>query len=840
MSYSNDSRSQSPPKQSLVTSPIGDQSMFDLQSSDDEQHASAQPPNKRRRLARPLKQKQTEPAPAAVEAKRTVLAKKGENLAAQAARLEPKPKMHPTISRKPDQSMPVASNKPETKAVSGSGKTKVVSKTRLKKVTSSTAKATTLRPRLQPAHKTSSVMNMVEDRAIHGRDILTDHETGSAGSRTPKKQQHMLDSDPSAASPSQLGLNHLRLTPDKTAQPQVSSASASPETKPDPPRRGRQRRIDLLDAPAEEDSQPSTRIASVEPHVSPARAKLKPEVSSEKHPPEPRPEPLRSGSSQTRQTYGRARNTYRKERSHLENMVSDLDALSNDSSQEASQQLLSQLTSQSGPSQLQMELELDSSSDEAGVGVKLKSIHELRQAGANNRFERDLETLLEDIDPSQATASKSLRLQTLMKLFGRLANDDFASFTSDRALDRLGPWSKLVKDKLSKLLFDMVFWRIIHAKGSSPGKLSTIAKAVASSTALITNMHSMSQIAKEKGENLSKALLRDLTDFEHCVLEDQLLPGYEGDSVVPAAVTVGALHDSLRKLAEAGATNISVGKEACKSIAKLLEMASVTTSSSAIQHQFVAKLALSLLKLFAGPLDSDLGMSDDELLSLGNTLASVLNHTLDENEELVQSVYHFAISLCNDRPPICRQIVLSGLPISAMHVVDSRFLTLANGTKSGNAVDQGMLDSIILSLACLLNVTEHEDDVRHRFAASRDSISECTALERLVAIYAEAAPLLKEATTADQGQVLVALGYLSLLICNLCLNQEVWMTTSRLLGELSISDVVASAKELLIYMQTLDMAQLETDMSGIIEDGNTPVDGITQRFGQILAGVRVE
>jgi len=845
VSYSNDSRPESPIRQSSMTSLKADQSMFDLQSSDDEQHARAQPPTKRRRLARPLNQKQasinpTETVPVAEKTKRIALAKKEDNLAAQPSSVEPKPKMPLTALRKPVLAKPVAYKKSGTKPTNDSETAKVLSKTRLKKATYSKKSITTSRPQLQRAQEEDLVMEEAEAGLMTGPDTGVEHSTASAGGRTPRKQPLLTDSDLSAASPSQLGLNHLRLTPDKITRPRISSASASPETKPYPPRRGRQRRVDLLDAPGEGDGRSSTRTASAESTISPAPPMLKPEVSTEKHPSPARPELPRTSSSQTRQTYGRARNTYRRERSHLKDMVDNLDGLSNDSSQEAGQQLLSQLASQSGPSQLQMELELDSSSDDAGLGVKLKSIHELRQAGTNNRFERDLETLLEDIDPSQATASKSLRLQSLMKLFRRLADDDFTSFVSDRALDRLASWSKLVKDKLSKLLFDMILWRLVHAKNLSPAKLSMIAKAVASSTALITSLHSMSQIAKDKKESLSKALLRDLQEFEHFVLQEQLLPACEGDTIVPAAVTIGALHDSLRKLAEAGAINISVGREACRSIAMLLEMASVTISSSAIQHQFIAKLALSLLKLFAGPLDSDLGMSNDEYLSLGNTLASVLNYTLDQNEELVQSVYHFAISLCNDRPQVCRQIALSGLPVSAMHVIDSRFLSLVSGTKTGSPVDQGMLDSIILSLACLLDITEHEDDVRYQFANSSNNPSRPTTLQTLVAIYAEAAPLLKEATTADQGQLLVAFGYLSLLICNLCLSQDIWATTSKLLGELGISDVVASAKELLIYMQTLDMAQLEADKSGIIEDGNTPIDGITQRFGQILAGVRVE
>lgn len=866
LSHSNDSRSESPSKQSSETPGTADTSMFDLDSSGDEHDGGTQPPAKRRKLVQPLKQKQlvtrevTQADPVVQKPKRKVLAKKEENVAVPALKGGAKPQattiatshQEPTKTAahtstnsgtrnepKVQTVKTVATKYPGSKLADKPQPAKVVSKTKLKKVTYGRKQPTAPSPRVRPAQDEDTLMEDAEMPTNFAQDTIPTSK--AARLSTPKKQQQRtIDRHTTTTSPSQLALTDLRLTPEKRARSLSSSISTSPAPRVSDRQRGRTRRIDLLDAPEDEDSHTSTRHASVEALSLVPPPGLKSEVATETAAsPHPPPGLSRSGSSQTRQTYGRARNTYGRERSHLANMVDDLNALSHESSQEA---ILSQLTSQSGPSQLQMELDLeDASSDDAIGATKLKSIHELRQAGTNNRFERDLETMLEDIDPTQVTASKSLRLQGLMKLFRKMANNGFANFTSDRALDRLALWSRSVTDKLSKLLFDMILWRLIHAKNMTPTKLRTVLQAVASSTALITNLDTMTQIARDrKKENLSKALVGDIIDFEATALANQNLPNYEGDNIVPAAVTIAALHDSLRALVEAGVTNISVGGEACRSIAVMLEKASRPTNDGSIQHKFLAKLALSLLKLFAGPLDSDLGLPDDAYLSLGNTLASIIDNSLGKDEDLVQSVYHFAISLCNDRPHICQQIALSQLSTSAMKIIDTRFLMLVDVAEAGNEIDTVMLDSIILSLACLLNMTEHENEERQVFARSHMSTSESNSLERLIAIYIQAAPRLCGATTAEQSQMLVSFGYLSLLICNLCLNEGLWVKTSRLLGQYSMSDVVASAKELLIHLQTLDMAQVETDISGIIEGGDMPVDGITQRFGRILAAVRVE
>lgn len=657
---------------------------------------------------------------------------------------------------------------------------------------------------------------------------------------TPKKLQQPVDSsDTSGASPSQLGINHLRLSNETSPEPDAIALSPRPTTSVSVLPRGRKRLIDRLDTAA---SQPTPRAKVAASNFEEEIERLQKGTEPEMPPPISQiPKLSRTGSSQTRQTY-RSRNTYAKERSHLSDMVDDLDGMSQTSSQGGSQQLLSGLLN-SGPSQLQSQLEIESDSSEDAPTFRLKSIHELKQAGSNNRLEKEVEDLMVDINPTSST--KALRIQAFMQIMRKMSQEGFASFLLGHAVDRLSAWSSSMKDKTSKLLLGMILWRLIHCSAIAPPSLKQIIQCVVANSSSLPPLDTIAQIAKSRTENLSKSAIRGLVDFEQTILLEGMLPAYEGEGVIPAAITLGVLNDSIRKMVDAG-TIIPLPQSSYTQIVALLQQVSQPSADQVVKHAFVTKLALSLLQICAGPLEQDLGLSQSEYRGLGDTLGDVIHRSLDSHEDLVQSILHFSITLCNDRPNICEAMCTSALSTSLMAIIESRFTTLVNAAHDSQEVQPTMLDSIILSLACLLNLTEHADEVRRDFAISKVTSDKTgTNLSLLVHIYIDTAPRLEAVKTVEQGSALVMVGYLSLLICNLCLDEQLWQSVSDQLtqtGEYSISDIVASAKTLLIHLRTVEDATVDTEMGGANsqEKATASLDNFTMRFGEILSAVRIE
>lgn len=649
---------------------------------------------------------------------------------------------------------------------------------------------------------------------------------------TPNTPRHPLqDSDSSGASPSQLGLHHLRLIPEPG--PESSAQSESPAANDTAPRlpHSRKRLVDRLDAAT---TQPAVRAELAAQTFAKEIERLHRGKGTDASQPRSNiPSLSRSGSSQTRQTYGRSRNTYAKERSHLSDMVDDLEALSAGSNQSGSQQLLSGLTS-TGPSQLQSQFDVESDSSDHGPSFRLQSVHELKQAGTNNRLEKEIEDLMSDMYP--ARASKATRVQTLTQVLRKMAQERFLSFFFEQALDRLTAWSSLMKDKISKFLLGMVFWRLIQCGATSPPRLKQMIQAVIAISSSLPPLDTIAQLAKDRNENLSKSTIRDLIEFEQAVLSEGLLPGYEGESIVAAAITLGALNDSLRRLVEVGSIT-PLPQSSYAQIVALLEQASQPSGDQPVKHVFVTKLSLSLLQLCAGPLEQDFGLTEAEYCALGDNLAGVAQRAMGRLEGLLQATLHFMISLCNDKPEICRAVCSSNFTNTLMLIIRSRLLGLVEAAEKLRTVEPAALDSVILTLACLLNLTEHDDQTRLALAHSKFDESSATHLSILIKTYTEAAPKLTSAKTTEQGSALVVLGYLSLLICNLCLHGELWQGVSDQLGqEYSMSDIVASAKELLIHLRTIETA----DESNTNEKGSTALDGFTARFGQILSSIRLE
>lgn len=831
-------RSLSPTGQDSISTSRNDVSMFDILSSDEEKDEAASRTGKKRKLSHISKDARTE-APKLKPATKKPTATRQALMEKQHSKIVSVPKPSPDTVRSPakvtkiqkvETSEAVDKHKqkhPKTAQVElGKNMPALKRKTYGKKTTREAL--VDIEAPVSLEEEEGMIIFGAEPTVKPSSNVQNPSHT--MFKNTPDKDSiPIFDSDTSAASPGQLKLVDLQPSTERdtttTGIPLVSARSNL---------RDRQRLVDRLDAPREASNRSKSSVASTQ-----QRTESKSQTSQEATQSlSTMPTFNRSSSSRTRPMYGRARSTYAKERSHLADMVDDLDALSTASSQEASQQIASQLAAATQPSQLQMELDLESDSTDDATGVgKLKSIHELRQAGSNNRFDRDLEALMEDIDPASKSASKGLRLQALMKLLKMTAHDDFINSISGTALDRLASWCSATRDDTSKLLLNIVLWRLTHSKNTSTAKLKRIAETMLASSKMLTSLTTMSRLVKDRKENMASSMIKDLRDFEIYVISENLLPSYEGENVLSASVVVGALNDSLRRLLEMGTMHISVGKQFYKHAFTLLKLTSQSMDEHA-EYRFVTKSTLSVLEICTGPFEERVGASSDENQMLGQNLAHIINSCLDKHEDLVQSVLRFAISYCNNRPDVCLSFTNSEFVQSCMVIVDTRFVNLVNDAEEGKHVEQAMLDSIILSLACLLNLAEHEDDLRRKIAHGTLRDFSENSLQRLVAIYKSAAPRLVETTSDGHGQVLVAFGYLSLLICSLSLARDVRKEVDLLLGKMTIDDVVASGRELLMHLRTLDILQNIEGGNESEGTGEVAVDGFTQRFGQILAAVR--
>jgi hypothetical protein len=643
----------------------------------------------------------------------------------------------------------------------------------------------------------------------------------------------------SVASPGQLGLTSLRLTPDKNHP----SRSASPENGAVTPRRIRHKLTDRLDAPEGEvriqalsleldadmvmqaGENSNARRTLVPQHRLPAPATLADVPASPKT---------------TRVVSDRSRLTYAKERSHLSDMVvevGDLRDLPN--SRLVSSMPISPL---GRINQVAVDSQALEDSDEVSAANAVKSIHELRQAGINNRFERDMETHFEDIEP-RSNPSKALRTQALLQLIQKLKRPGLArQFIEVGMTRRLAECAEVDLDTISAiLLVHAISSLLVLNHMSVQHVLAAFQAIVILSPNLLTHSESFNKLATDRKQNLSKALSRELVAFGKST---QIEPWSGTIQWTPQHVAIFALEQSLRIIRELRAVPADFPAALFNQILVVLTTVCEKEVNSETQPQMVTA-ALTILEFSAAyqlPLEHEDGLNIAlNYRMLADLVIGLMANSPLEDADLRSIALRLIVSLTNNEPRVCAALAVTGLIPTVFAVVQEEFPRLSEDADRGNEFDTSTLDMVIMALGCLLNLADCSSEARKQMYALSNTKS--NGLHWLVSVFNQRAgkaeevrtcPCCREnqltllkATTIAQSQVLVAFGYMSMLLCTLCLDSEVYDYVAALIQGHTVTALCIEAEEFLDKLETV--ASLNPD------DPATAT--FNQRFRSILLGL---
>jgi hypothetical protein len=548
---------------------------------------------------------------------------------------------------------------------------------------------------------------------------------------TPKRKRGATNSGMASPTLSDLHLTSLRLTPGSGSQRSpVSSDNESMVNVHIPaPRRGKPRLIDRLDAPRMISAavpEKSTTLTSQQSHSQPPNDTAAHDGSSqllnERQTSETQPSNVGVVSS------GRPRATYAKQRSHLSDMVDTLDSLPSSSSQPSSQQKYSQTFSfTNAASQVEMEMELDDS-DDADASTQVKSIHELRRGGAVRQFDLDAQSILEDVESS----SKSLRIPGLLQLAKRLKDQTFLRHFQDSGnFQRLIDCLHRSLDDISATILASILRCLVHAQTSSPGPLLQMLEGIFRlPRRLFSESRRLSKLAKDRSQNLSRILVKDVVEFEE--MEAQ------GESWLSPSVNntiLGLIESAERKLISLKEPLPTVPS----AVLERLLADFVNTKDDLPAGRLTSKLEntrllLSLLEIACAKRElSPSILPASQLFDLGRTVAEIMKEASQAQPEIEASCLRLIVSLSNNDADVCAALSQSGLTAEVFQVIDDHFLTLAGLTALDKDFDHAQLESVILAVGCLLNLAECSDAARVQMA-SRDSQGR-SLVDRLVDIF---------------------------------------------------------------------------------------------------------
>ena len=408
--------------------------------------------------------------------------------------------------------------------------------------------------------------------------------------------------------------------------------------------------------------------------------------------------------------------TYAKQRSHLSDMVfEDLSDFAVPSSAQLIEPVAS--TKASVNQSFSSQRSQDEPKDEEDVGGgAIRSIHELRLAGENSRFHGNLDSIFEDLEAAGRTG-RSRRLRGLMQLSEKFLEPTFCQrFVENGMHQRLANHAFNETDLLSSMLTSCALSILLSSCKPSLKILQQVFGAVMHSAApLLKETQELSKfvraIAKDRKQNLSGAICKDVIAFQQPVLASRMWTTEKPTDLSPRLIAIRAIELVVRGIRELKDFETSLPRPLFVQLVEILEsiLQSDNTSLAVPESVLTLESAISVLEFSALShrlLEGGYNEAAKRLYVLGPLLTEAEGLLRERRGKIQQLVLRLIISLTNNNVDLCESLGQSTLIPAISAIVKTNFLELAEYADSGMVLDESKLESVILALGSLINFAE--------------------------------------------------------------------------------------------------------------------------------------
>lgn len=529
-----------------------------------------------------------------------------------------------------------------------------------------------------------------------------------------------------------------------------------------------------------------------------------------------------------------SRVTYARQRSFLDDLpvASSLLGAENPSGTEQNDSLISPRRN-AGSLVPAPSLAIEEVNDDDG---SVRSIHELRQAGGNARYRGAIESIFEDIeDPNNSVSS---RCNAFIQLCGKLLDSRRARQFIEcgfekRLVDCLSSDLDIVSAALAFCAFGLSF----NGK-SLPYLLATAAwpKLLDVSHILVKNQDDISAVAQGRSSNLSKAVQRSVQDISPIIMS-ALFDEVSSLKLSPCVLALRCLKMTVSAFQEKGETPSSLPTSLLKQLVNLLSEISRSDKSTAIApyQSLVLVLGLSILEAHT-TLGHGVPKEQSDFLSLLFGMHGLLQwkNGLATVNQRVQTLYIRVILNVTNNNPVFRDDFRPGAMVGQL--AEIALAKLGDMTEESLAQENNTLDTVILALGVLINMTEQSEAARtmffqphlesqslldrllHHFSAHVGSISKVWSPHSS----RSARSLIQNVQAHSVLEVHhnVAVGYLAVLLLALCLHTNIRAQIKRSMHPNGLSIIMSTVEEFLQYHrkieQELDPVQAKDGANGFV------------------------
>lgn len=337
----------------------------------------------------------------------------------------------------------------------------------------------------------------------------------------------------------------------------------------------------------------------------------------------------------------------------------------------------------------------DDESDGPKVGIQ--SVHELRRAGANNRFSDEMDDLLSRIGKPSSTPS-TLRRNTLCELANKLQRKEFASqFRDHAARDNIVKDISNEEDIISA--FALVGALVTFLSFSpAPHMLRqlTVEKVGKLLIRLFREQEDMESIIKQKHLNLSKTTQTSLSSAKASVLQMDIWPSDKPTSLSPRTLALQLLVLLSRYADVQCLEDLTADIE--QDVASMVQMFSKERLTGNVDYT----LAICALEAQSNLMSFK---SESYSVAIKNCIRATLEAWLQEAGSLDSTALKLAINITNSS---VGSSVFDDSPVlsSLLNSICRAFSSIQSTLQQGSFQNR-LYDELLLILGIVINILEH-------------------------------------------------------------------------------------------------------------------------------------
>lgn len=416
-------------------------------------------------------------------------------------------------------------------------------------------------------------------------------------------------------------------------------------------------------------------------------------------------------------TYGQAR-TFRNEASNLDDGAGDADA---NPDKFFSESLLAEPIGPTGSASFDFPDDEDDDTGPPKVGIK--SVHELRRAGANHRFADEMDDLLSRIGNPGRTAS-SMRRNALLELGQKLQREDFTVQFRDHATrDSVAKDLGIEEDTISGFALAAVLV-IFLSSGTAPHLLQQLANDRVGKllARLLSVREDIDELATQRTMNLSRASKTSLRSVKGQLLRLRIWHGYDPVDLSPRRVALQLL-DIVTQWSDV---------RALEELTRDVKVELAVAADEYRRGDFEADVDFVLIARVLETQSNVSTIVDTETAQArqhSSTVAGFLRRTLrswpENRSDLEATILKLAINTTNVTGGA--EAFDDGRLLSDLASTICRGFELVQAAVDRRGLEGGIYDELLLVLGVMINVLEHCPRARY-------SVDEAS-LARLVGVY---------------------------------------------------------------------------------------------------------